>query len=224
MGKAAERVGQTRRRDVFLGKKMRFDETPLPQPAKSKTPDSTLTLEQLNRSRVKEFDDRATSETPEIFGYYPPIDRRREAEISIDELYYNPEFTSRELQTALRLLATCITLAAEALQELQAGHNLASHEATLSIQSLLPELFACRGLGDGYGALINSIQLALINRHGVSLDERQLRALKDIFEATRKAPFIRFDKARRLIRDFERHDFIVEPVTLQFLSNFFDEP
>lgn len=204
---------------------MTFNETPLPSPVKSKAIDSTLTLEELNKSRIREFNDSSAREkaTPEIFAYYPPADRRREAEISIDELYHNPEFTSRELQTALRLLAECITLADEALGELRASRPLASHEATISIQSLLPELFACRGLGDGYGALINCVQLALINRHAVPLEESHLIALRSILRATRDAPFIRFDKARRLIRDFEQHDFVVEPVTLQFLSSFFDE-
>lgn len=205
---------------------MNFYQTPLPKPVTNKIPDSTRALEHLNRSRTREFDDQTAREnsTPEIFAYRPSAVRSREAETSIDELYYSPEYTSRELQTVLRLLARCIQLVGVSIDELRAGHKLGAHESTLELQSLLPELFACRGLGDGYGAIVNCVQLALINRRGVPLDEDQLLALKEILNAARNAPFIRFDKARRHIREFERHDFIVEPVSLQFLSNFFDEP
>lgn len=202
---------------------MSVNETPLPEPARSKAFDATRALEQLNLSQVKRFDD-ASRDTPQLFGYIKDIDQSTGRETSIDELYSNPEFTSRELQIALRLLGESISLSTLALDELRSGDRLASHEATLSLQSRLPELFACRGLGDGYGAIVNSIQLALINRRGQPLDENQLNSLRNLLKELRAQPFIRFDKARKLIKEFELHDFIVEPVTLQFLSNFFDEP
>ena len=205
---------------------MKTSETQLPKnPASDKRNNETLfSLDLLSQAAVKKFDAEVSKGgTREIYAFQNEGRNKSKDEIGIDELYANPEFTSRELQTALRLLGETIQFADYALQRLRAKDNLGSHEGILSIQNRLPELFACRGLGDGYGALINSVQLALINRRGIPLTENQLLALKEILVQARKAPFIRFDKARKLVREFEKHDFLVQPRSLQFLLKFFDE-
>lgn len=185
----------------------------------------TLALESFNLRKIREFDAEAvvTSIKPELFAYKPPHIQDKSA-TSIDDLYIRPEFTSAELQTSLRLLADCVRLVEFSIGELHSGRPITSDEAVLNIQSLLPELFACRGLGDSFGALINCIQNALINHHGMPLTEAQLVALREILTTTRNEPFMRFEKAVEVILAFETEEFVVEPESLQFLTNFFDEP
>jgi hypothetical protein len=204
----------------------RTHETQLPLFAREEMADSsgTLSLESLNSRRLREFDEEAivTSMRPESLGYALP-QSSKDPRATIDDVYIAPEFTSTELQTSLRLLAECLGQADIAIKELQAERRIPSDEAVLRIHSLLPELFACRALGDSFGALINSLLNALINRRGLPLSLPQLVALRDIIKVTRNEPFMKFDKAVDLIMEFEEHDFHVEPHSLQFLSSFLDE-
>lgn len=142
---------------------------------------------------------------------------------SIDEIYFEPEFTSTEFRTALRLLAKAISYSQISLSEFREGNFIGSDDAVHHIQSLLPELFCCRNLSESFGAIINSIQNALLNNRGHQLSEEKLLGVNEILIAVRNAPFMTYEKAIDVIMVFEDYDFIVEPTGFDFLTEFLND-
>ena len=142
---------------------------------------------------------------------------------NIDEIYFEPEFSSSEFQTALRLLGKAVRFCELALFEFRKDNFIASDKAIIQLQLLLPELFCCRELSESFGAIINSVQNALSNNRGQPLSESKILALQKILTYVRNEPFMRFDKSVELIIDFEDNDFNVEPMGFDSLVELLNE-
>src|SRR5258708_19354971 len=93
--------------------------------------------------------------------------------ISIDRLYDHSE-SSSELARALDLLSETKRILEESKANLVNQNLVESDRCIMQFQALLPDLFSCRRLGDGFGNVVNSIMISLVNKRGIPLE------LKDV--------------------------------------------
>ena len=100
-----------------------------------------------------------------------------------------------DLSTALELLAEAIAKINEAIEHQRSSARIQADDAMQQVQVLLPELFFCRSLGDGFGTIVNSLFHGLHNLDGKPLTEPQILATRTALMAIRNEPFIGFDDA-----------------------------
>jgi hypothetical protein len=86
------------------------------------------------------------------------------------------------------------------------------------LQALLPELFYCRDLGDGFGAIVNALKFSFENAHGTPLSEGQVRLIGQVIERIRQEPFMRFETAADLVGKLEDVGLIVDPPAFAVLG------
>ena len=96
---------------------------------------------------------------------------------------------------------------------------ISSDDSIQRFQALLPELFCCRGLGDGFGAVINSIFHAIGNMDDTPMNESQLRAILNILRRIYTEPFIEYDEAVEEIMHLETVGFEVSPPYFKFVAD-----
>ncbi len=111
------------------------------------------------------------------------------------ELYPAREAFRREHINALRLLAVAIGRCQRALQHLTDNDLIAVDTEIQKLQVLLPELFCCRSLGDGFGTMINAVMSAFEALDGNVPDRNQIEALRSLLAVLRDKPFLTPDEA-----------------------------
>ncbi len=154
-----------------------------------------------------------------------PIDAslRFEAEpIRIDSLYPESSVVRPILRHALSGLAAAKEAAAESLEALKRGELISSDESMQRLQALLPELFYCRDLGDGFGAIVNALKFSFENAHGTPFSEGQIRLIGQVFERLRQEPFLHFEQAAELVAKLEDAGLTVDPPGLAALGELLD--
>ena len=72
---------------------------------------------------------------------------------------------------------------------------LAADTEIQKLQVLLPELFCCRVLGDGFGAIVNSFMSAFEVLAGNTPDVNQIRAMIRVLQLLKEKPFLSADEA-----------------------------
>ena len=134
-----------------------------------------------------------------------------------DRLYPFPSELSHRLTTALRLLKEATNLGQAALSlELQADH-LGADDSFYGIKAILPELFLCRALGDGFGTVIGALLSAFENKKGESFEKSQMRAVVDCIAMLYREPFLRLDSADGGVRRLEEVGLDPDPCGLRDL-------
>src|SRR5690349_17303707 len=94
--------------------------------------------------------------------FIPP--QEKDSDLPLEDIYTNPEAISLELRNAMSLTPQAVKLAVEANEDLESGDFIASDAAMMKLRLILPELFCCRRLGDGFGAVINALMSSFENR------------------------------------------------------------
>jgi hypothetical protein len=140
----------------------------------------------------------------------------------IDDLYRDPSAIRPILRSALRGLATGIKATDQSLAALRRGEPIASDDAMIRLQMLLPELFCCRDLGDGFGSVINAIKISFDNAKGIPFNERQIVTIGQALNQIRNEPFLPFERAVDLITRLEDSGLIVEPGSFEALGDLLD--
>jgi hypothetical protein len=141
--------------------------------------------------------------------------------ISIDDIYRAPE-AGTDLGTALRLLRDALSSCAEALA-LVTEDPIRSDSAMLKVRLLLPELFCCRAIGDGFAEIINAIQSAYENLAGGIFSSSQIEAIRVALDTARNEPRMSFEKAMGYVSAMEEVDLRTEPSNVDALADWLDE-
>lgn len=142
--------------------------------------------------------------------------------IAIDELYSDVVVIRPELSAALTLLARGIQDLEIAVRDVE-SNAIAADDAVQRFEGLLPDLFNCRSLGDGFGAILSGIINGLRNRKGEFLSQSQIVALLDIVVRLRTEPFIGYNDAVDEIIQMEDQGLAVEPAEFETLADWLDE-
>jgi hypothetical protein len=131
--------------------------------------------------------------------------------IEIDKLYSAPEESKSQLITALGLLADSVELLAQARIAAQKSRLMDADRYTQRFEAILPALFRCRKIGDGYAVVINSLHFAAINKRGEPLNLNQLTTAWRILRELRNKPFVEFEQALEYVEEFEACGLRVDP-------------
>jgi hypothetical protein len=148
---------------------------------------------------------------------------KKSASAKIDDIYFQPEFTSEVFQTAFKLLAEAEKYCRQAVELVRKNEMIGADDSIQHLQALLPELFCCRDLSKSLGSIVNAIQNALFNNKGLPLSEIKLIELQKIVVELRNKPFMRFNEAVDLIMEFEDAGFTVQPQGFEKLTELLDE-
>jgi hypothetical protein len=120
---------------------------------------------------------------------------------------------------ALRLLKLAIGRCQRAI-DAHADDPMAADIEIQKIQMLLPELFCCRVLGDGFGTVINALICVFQNTDGNTIDPNQIRTLERVFQGLRDKPFLGATEADDTVELLESNGFNPYPAELvEFLSS-----
>lgn len=139
--------------------------------------------------------------------------------ISTKALYPLSHEFKPALATALRLLEEAIQEMKVAIDMLEDGDLLSSDDALQRFQALLPELFCCRDLGDGFGSIINAVFHSMKNLQGSPANKEQLQAIRNIVNRILTEPFIEVEEAVTEIILLENVGLIVEPEHFKFAAD-----
>jgi len=144
--------------------------------------------------------------------------------ISTNDLYPLSAELNHVLSRALNLLQEGVRHLDDALSALLEDDDaISSDDALQRFQALLPELFCCRDLGDGFGVIVSSTYHALRNLFGTPLNENQLRTVRSIVQRLYTEPYIAFDEAVDEINSLEEVGLEVTPSYFKYVADFLNE-
>jgi hypothetical protein len=145
------------------------------------------------------------------------VDRLAVTGTGLTSIYFRDEPISDELRQAVRLLDQGRRRITGALESLEKGDRKESDVQVMDFKEFLPELFCLRTISEAFGAVINSVTIALNNRRSVPLERIQLLALDTILQTLMREPSMTFEQAVTHVMTFEDAGFVVESATLESL-------
>jgi hypothetical protein len=141
----------------------------------------------------------------------------------IETIYPAPEVGSVELTSAMRLLPEALQWTQVAVRTLDAGDLIRSDDAMLHVHSLLPELFCCRRLGEGFAAIMNAILSSFEGCGGVPMEKAQLEAVCRALVGIRSEPRMSFELALHFISAMEGAGLKVSPAGMDEIAEWLSE-
>jgi hypothetical protein len=134
--------------------------------------------------------------------------------IPIDRLYEAPRDIPSRIIPALELLTEADRLLEGARK---AKSRLDADLATQRVQALLPRLFEYRGIGDGFGVIINSVYFSLENLQGTPLTSDQLNVVWRTLRELRAQPAMTLEQGIHRAEELESCGLVVDPSDVAFL-------
>jgi hypothetical protein len=128
-----------------------------------------------------------------------------------------------ELAVAFNLVNEGLKHITEAINAESKADRISSDDAIHRLQALLPELFSCRSIGDGFGSIISAIYQSIANMQGAPLSPRQLQAIKKVLSRINTEPFLELGEAVDEIMSLEDAGFEVEPSYYKYAADMLDE-
>ena len=110
--------------------------------------------------------------------------------VNIDAIYQSGEWVSRRLETALRLLRHAEDHLQFAQTEARAGHRAMADDSFYAVKALLPELFCCRAIAEGFATLIGALLYSIENLKGQEVTEEQRATIHSCIAFLRSRPFL----------------------------------
>ena len=161
---------------------------------------------------------------PEVIGRRQgvlyPKELPQTVKLSQRDLYPVRHAFSPEHITALRLLRLAAGRIQKAIRALNEGDEMAADSEVQRVQVLLPELFCCRALGDGFGSVVNALMSAFESLRGNMPSISQLKALFRVFEFLREQPFLSADDGDQQLEQLEAVELNPYPAEfVEFLSS-----
>lgn len=136
------------------------------------------------------------------------------------ELYPVRQAFSPDHITALRLLTLAVGRSRRAIQHVENDDILAADTEIQKLQVLLPDLFCCRSLGDGFGTIINSLVSSFEGLDGDTPNAAQIRVMNKTLVLLRDKPFLTADEADEQLSSLEGVGLNPYPAELlRFLSS-----
>jgi hypothetical protein len=180
--------------------------------------DTETNVSQIRRSRpVQRFEDTATipinpGESTFVsdsgISFETVGATARAPKIDIDRLYETLPGTASQMVRALELLRQAIDFLSEARTSQDA---MDSDRFVQRAQLLLPKLFACRSIGDGFGLIINSLHFAFTNLHGTPLNSDQLNVVWRTLRELRTRPAMSLEQGIQHAEELETSGLEVDP-------------
>jgi hypothetical protein len=129
--------------------------------------------------------------------------------LEIENIY--PDKIPGEMGTAIECLSKSIDLIENSIIEF-GDNRVISDEYMQQFQALLPDLFYCRTIGEGFGIIITTLMIAISNKNGIPLELDQLIILKYVLVSLKREPFLSTSKAVKLCDDLNEKGFEVNNI------------
>lgn len=143
--------------------------------------------------------DQPTAVTARVFSAEEDVSGRNAlAPTTVSDLYPEKSATSLEMSSAIQLLTEAQGLADRAYSAVQLQEIMAADDLMLQIHALLPELFACRHLGDGFGTLVLGLHYSIENSDGKPLALEQIGMIRKCVRKLLEQPLISSSAALEL--------------------------
>jgi hypothetical protein len=143
------------------------------------------------------------------------------AVIEIDKLYDAPAGSMSQMAKALELLVRTSSYLEEARRTDDA---IEADRIVQRAQLLIPRLFACRTIGDGFGVIINAIYFAFINQRGKPLSAKQVGAVVRVLKELRVRPGMTLEQGIDRVEELDDVGLEVSPSVLgEILDQIEDE-
>jgi hypothetical protein len=141
--------------------------------------------------------------------------------IDIERLWDAPQGSTSQIIQALELLKQAIDLLTEAKM---CKNPMDSDRFVQRAQLMLPKLFSCRSIGDGYGVIVNSLHFAFLNAQGIPLTPDQLNVIWRVLRELRTRPVMSLEQGIQYVEDIENSGLVVDPLELGNLLEGFESP
>jgi hypothetical protein len=178
---------------------------PVPRPDETGTPDT-------DRKDSTQPTDVGTAYERFVVGALATV-------MDIDRFYDAVPGTSSQILTALEILKQAIDLLGQAQQSATA---IETDRIVQRFKLLLPKLFQCRAVGDGFGMIITSVHVAFENLNGTPATQGQIRTIWRILRELRNVPAMSVDHAIRSIDEMEAAELEVDAPEVGTLLEEFD--
>ena len=159
----------------------------------------------------------------EVLEFSLATDQAPARHISTEELYAKFENVTPELNSAVCLLSRCLEHIKQALEADRRNDLIEADDATQRMQGLLPELFCCRSLGDGFGIIVNGLMCAFQNLAGIPLRREQMEKVRQVISKLQSEPFLSAEDAVKTITTLEPTGLVLEPAEFDYLADMLDE-
>ncbi|MGA3308582.1 MAG: hypothetical protein ABSD08_08205 [Xanthobacteraceae bacterium] len=142
-------------------------------------------------------------------------------DVQIEDLYAGDTPTAQLINRARQLLAEAEDFSVNAQRMLSEGDGVGADNEITLLQANLPELFFCRSLSEGLGAVTVALHHALTNRNGSPLTSDQIFAVRTACQKLHSNPFAPFTDALDLIDGLADAGLVTDPPEAELLSDFF---
>jgi hypothetical protein len=146
------------------------------------------------------------SQTHGVNALVVPIDTAR--------LYDAPVGDTSNIVRALELLKRVSDYFAEARK---ASSLIDADRSLQRAQKLLPQLFALRSIGDGFGVIVNSLYVAFANLHGKPMNKAQIEVVWRVVRDLRTRPALTLEQGIHVVEELEESGLEVDPPELAAL-------
>jgi hypothetical protein len=142
--------------------------------------------------------------------------------LETEDIYPDPGARPAFLNSALKLLHEATTLLDKAIADYRAEDRISADDCICQFQALLPELFACFEIGEGFALIVSSMFHALQNAGGLPLNERQMIALAYLVRFARTDTYCSIDTAIDALEKLTEADLNINPPMLDLIAERID--
>jgi len=159
----------------------------------------------------------------------PPVhtstadERSTGRQVETNQLYPVSHELRPELARSFTLLSEGLEYVSQSIKALKEGDLISSDDFIHRLQALLPELFCCRSIGDGFGAIINAIYQSLANMQGSALELAQLETIRRGLRRISTEPFLELSEAVDEIIRLQDIGLEPEPNYFKYAAELLDE-
>jgi len=158
-----------------------------------------------------------------VMAHFSPLEEKPSRTATVEEIYPRLMEAGSTLRTGIALLGEAAQRADAAVAAIGDDDLVAADIELQHLQAVLPELFCCRSLGDGFGSVVNSLQIAFANQKGLPFNSEQVGAIARAVRRLRHEPFLSIDQAVDIVAALEDVDVVVEPPGLGELADLGNE-
>lgn len=155
-----------------------------------------------------------------------PWVRGSDSEVSMastsEKLFADSEHLSADVKNAIRLLKESQVLLESALSEFDEQNFLPADDYLQRFYMILPELYCCRSVGEGFANIIQCCFHGLKNLEGMPPSRDQAQVLNLSIRSLLDELFMDFDESIRFVDDLEEVGFNVGPSRLTFIGEIVD--
>lgn len=131
--------------------------------------------------------------------------------VATNKLYPFPTVEPSRLNLALDRLDHALEALDGAVTALEAKNPIDADNAMLAFAGILPDLFLCSSIGEGFAASVVGLNYALANKHPDPFSLSEVQELRYVVRVLKERPVITHDEAVDVLMKLEDSGLVVDP-------------